>query len=116
MSATPAPENFRPLRRAEFDKLVAAGAFDDERIELLDGVLVPMSPIGPPHSSAVDALTEILVVALQGRARVRVQNPFAASDISEPQPDLLVVARGDYRADHPRTAHLAIEVAELPPA
>jgi Uma2 family endonuclease len=105
-------ESFRPLRRVEFEQLAALGAFEDERVELLDGVLVPMSPIGTRHASATDALTEILVRALAGRARVRIQNPFAASDISEPQPDVLVAPLGDYRADHPADALLIIEVAE----
>ena len=105
-------ENFRPLRRVEFHQLAELGAFEDERVELLEGVLVPMNPIGTRHSSAVDALNELLVLALAGRARVRPQNPFAASDISEPQPDLLVAPLADYRADHPAVAHLIIEVAE----
>jgi Uma2 family endonuclease len=106
------PENYRPLRRTEYDKLVALGVFEDERIELLDGVLVPMSPIGPPHSSAIDKLNLILVRALGDRARIRVQNPFVASDISEPQPDLLVAPLADYDEDHPAEAYLLIEVAE----
>jgi Uma2 family endonuclease len=100
------------LRRVEYDKLVELGVFQDERIELLDGVLVPMSPIGPRHSSAIDFLTLLLVRALGDRARIRVQNPFVASDISEPQPDVLVAPLGDYTADHPGDAHLVIEVAE----
>lgn len=41
------PENFRPLRRVEYDELVSLGHFQNERIELINGVLVPMSPIGP---------------------------------------------------------------------
>jgi len=47
-----------------------------------------MSPIGPPHASTVELLTEPLVLALAGRARVRVQTSFAASELSEPEPDL----------------------------
>ena len=84
--ASPAPEQFRPLRRVEYDQLVALGTFDGERIELIDGALRRLSPIGPPHTSTVDALTELLVLALVGRARVRVQGSFAASDLSEPEP------------------------------
>lgn len=106
------PEGIRPLRRAEYDKLVDLGAFEDERIELLDGVLVPMSPIGPPHSSAVQKLTELLILALTGRASVRPQLPFAASDLSEPEPDLMVAPRSDYDTAHPDEALLLIEVAE----
>lgn len=106
------PENFRPLRRAEYDQLVVLGVFGDERIELLDGVLVPMSPIGPRHCSAIDLLNLVLVRALGDRARIRVQNPFAAGDTSEPQPDLLVAPLADYEEDHPAEALLLIEVAE----
>ncbi|HVW23813.1 MAG TPA: Uma2 family endonuclease [Polyangiaceae bacterium] len=106
------PEQYRPLRRVEYDQLVALGVFQDERIELLDGVLVPMSPIGPRHSSAIDQLTLLLVRALGDRARIRVQNPFIASEISEPQPDLLVAPLRSYTEDHPDEAYLVIEVAE----
>ena len=106
------PDNFRPLKRVEYDKLVELGVFGDERIELINGVLVPMNPPKPPHADAVDELTEILVRSLAEVARVRVQNPFAAGDISEPQPDLVVVPRERYSTDHPAVAHLVIEVAE----
>jgi Uma2 family endonuclease len=106
------PEDFRPLRRVEYEQLTALGAFGDERIELLEGVLVPMSPIGPRHSSAIDLLNVLFVRALSERARIRVQNPFAASDISEPQPDLLVAPLADYLDEHPSVALLVIEVAE----
>src|SRR5688572_4957384 len=102
----------RPLRRAEYDKLVALGAFQGERIELLDGRLVKMSPIGPPHSSTIDKLNVKCVECLSGRALVRVQNPFAALDVSEPAPDLAIVPLGSYETEHPNSADLIIEVAE----
>lgn len=101
----------RPLRRVEYDKLVELGAFQGERIELLEGRLVHMSPIGPPHSSTIDKLLR-LFVPLFARALVRVQNPFAASEDSEPQPDVALMPLGDYETDHPAHAHLLIEVAE----
>lgn len=105
------PDWIRPLRREEYDKLVELGAFEDERIELLDGVLVPMTPIGAPHSSAVQKLTETLMVALLGRAVVFYQAPFAALDASEPEPDIVVVPLGEYHRAHPSTAYLVVEVA-----
>src|SRR5258706_3616956 len=78
-SMDPSPiERFRPLKRVEYDKLIELGAFQNEKIELLEGLLVPMSPIGPPHCSAVQQLGEFLIVALVGRATVRIQFPFAA--------------------------------------
>ena len=102
----------RPLRRAEYEALVALGSFQDERIELLDGALVPMSPIGPPHSSAVQNLLDLLHPALLGPATVRVQSPFAAHELSEPEPDIAVVPRDDYANAHPSQAYLIIEVAD----
>ena len=110
--ATPATEVTRPLRRVEYDKLVALGMFENERIELLEGELVSMSPIGAPHNFAVQALTELLVLALRGRAWVRPQMSFAAHELSEPEPDIAVIPRGDYASAHPDQAYLIIEVAD----
>lgn len=107
-----APPRIRPLRRAEYDKLIELGEFQDERIELLEGALVVMSPIGPPHTSTVQKLTAFFVVALQGRASVRIQSPFAADDVSEPEPDVVVAPLGEYDTEHPSRAYLIIEVAE----
>ena len=110
--ASPAPEQIRPLRRVEYDQLVALGIFDGERIELINGALRQMSPIGPPHTSTVDLLTELLVLALVGRARVRVQGSFAASELSQPEPDFCILPFGDYHSAHPSKAHLIIEGAD----
>ena len=110
--ATSAAEVIRPLRRVEYDQLVSLGAFQDERIELLEGVLVAMSPVGAPHSSAVRRLTRLLVLTLEGRAAVLCQSPFAALEFSEPEPDFAVVPLGDYDTDHPSEAFLIIEVAD----
>jgi Uma2 family endonuclease len=110
--ATSAAEVIRPLRRVEYDQLVALGAFQNERIELLEGALVAMSPIGAPHSSAVRRLTRLLVLNLEGRAAVLCQSPFAAQDYSEPEPDFAIVPLGEYETNHPSEAYLIIEVAD----
>ncbi|MBX3191389.1 MAG: Uma2 family endonuclease [Labilithrix sp.] len=90
-----APETVRPIARAEYDRMVSLGLFeDDERIELLYGVLVRMPPQDPAHSVVVQILTNRLVLALASRATVRAQLPFAASDDSEPEPDIAVVPNG----------------------
>jgi Uma2 family endonuclease len=107
-----APERPRALRRAEYEKLAADGAFDEERVELLFGTVVEMSPIGPPHSAWLTDLAERLIAALAERAQVRVQCPLAASDVSEPQPDIAVVPRRSYRDAHPTEAWLIVEVAD----
>jgi Uma2 family endonuclease len=109
---SPASESIRPLRRLEYDKLVALGVFEGERVELLNGEVRRMSPIGPPHTSTVDRLTELLVLAFAGRARVRVQGSFAGGELSEPEPDVSILPRRDYDAEHPSEAHLVIEVSD----
>jgi Uma2 family endonuclease len=101
-----------PMTRAEYEGLVRRGALDDARVELLYGRLVSMSPQGEPHTYSVSQLMTLLVRALGDRARVRVQAPLAAPDESEPEPDVAVVAPGDYLGGHPRTAFLIVEVAE----
>ena len=101
----------RRIRRAEYDQMVAAGVFGEDRVELLHGIIVAMSPNDPPHASPVEILTEILVPALAGRARVRVQLPILAADESEPEPDIAIVPIGDYSRQHPSSAHLIVEVA-----
>jgi Uma2 family endonuclease len=104
--------NRGPMTRAEYEALVRRGALEDARVELLYGRLVSMSPQGEPHTYCVTQLMTLLVRALGDRARVRVQAPFAAPDESEPEPDVAVVAPGDYLDGHPRVALLIVEVAE----
>jgi Uma2 family endonuclease len=106
-----APERVRPLRRVEYERLVAEGAFDDERVELLSGVIVEMSPQDPRHAFAVERLTALLVPLARGKASLRPQLSFVASDDSVPEPDLALVPVADYSAAHPMSAFLVIEVA-----
>jgi Uma2 family endonuclease len=88
--------------------LVGAGAFEDERVELLEGVILHRTPPhGPEHDGTIDILNGVLVSTLAGRRRVRVQSAFAASE-----PDIAVVALGDHRDAHPSAADLIVEVAD----
>jgi Uma2 family endonuclease len=106
-----APQTTRRLRREEYDRLVALGAFEDERIELIEGELVTMSPNNPEHASPVQLLNEILLPALLGRATIRIQLPIIAVRESEPEPDVAIVPLGSYRDQHPDRAYCVIEVA-----
>ncbi|HEY3355853.1 MAG TPA: Uma2 family endonuclease [Polyangia bacterium] len=105
-------ERVRPLERAWYDRRVELGAFQDERLELLEGRIIMMSPQGTAHARAVRRLTMRLAPALAGRAEVLVQLPLAVSDLSEPEPDLCVVPPGEYLEDHPCQAWLVVEVAD----
>jgi Uma2 family endonuclease len=108
-----APERIRPLRREEYDRMVDLGLFGDERVELLAGMLVEMSPQGSRHAEAISRVSRVFFrLDLDGRAAVRIQLPLALGDLSEPEPDLAVVPAGDYAAAHPSTALLVVEVAD----
>jgi Uma2 family endonuclease len=105
-------ESIRPLLRVEYEQLGALGFFDEERVELLRGRMVRMSNRGPDHDGALERLNEILVIALVGRARVRIQSALAALEDSMPQPDVAVVDPGDHDDAHPTSAALVIEVSK----
>ena len=102
---------------AEYHQLIAAGIFgEDDRVELIGGDLVMMSPIGSKHAGQVNWLTNLLIQKTLGRAVVAVQNPVQLDDISEPQPDLAVLDPRDdfYSRSNPTPADvlLLIEVSD----
>ena len=116
MGTTPTVDDLerRPLYRTEYEALGRQGAFEDEKVELLDGQIVYAAEEGPPHAEVCSRLTRILVEGIPAdEGTVRVGNPFALSDLSEPEPDLLVAppTPATYRAGHPTVASLVIEVA-----
>ena len=117
MNAALEPARKRLLSVADFHKVGDAGVFaPDERVELIEGELVAMPPIGPAHASLVDDVAGALFEAIGKRAVIRVQGPVRLSDRSEPQPDIaLLRSREDrYRTAHPEPGDtlLAIEVAD----
>ena len=110
-----------PTRRRftidEYHRMGEAGIFDeDDRVELLDGEIVEMSPIGTRHTGGVNRLNALFSRRLGRRVVVSVQNPIILDDFSEPQPDLTILAaRSDFYKDaHPRPVDvlLAIEVSD----
>lgn len=109
-----APEAPRLLTRVEFEKLAQTDLFgDDERVELLRGVMVRMTPPPPHprHEAVIQRLNRILVTRIGERAWVRVNSAYAASSDSEPLPDLFVAPPGDYEDAFPTTAWLVVEVS-----
>ncbi|WP_370327562.1 Uma2 family endonuclease [Euzebya sp.] len=102
-------EVFRPLQRVEFQAMVERGMFDGTHVELVGGVLVEMSPQGPPHVWMIVRLTKLLVSALGDDYDVGVQTPLAVDDISLPEPDFSVLTRG--QSGYPEQAALVIEVS-----
>ena len=95
--------------------LVEAGVLsEDDRVELLEGVVVAMTPSNPPHAAGVAMATEALIRAIGGRAHVRPQLSLVFGRRSVPEPDLAVVpgSAADYASAHPTTAWLVIEIAD----
>ena len=102
---------------SEFERMIAANVWpEDERIELIEGELIAMSPINAPHAAALTALTEIFLQPLQGRAVVWSQNPVRLDDDTRPQPDLALLRppASRYRAQLPGPADvfLLIEISD----
>lgn len=105
------------MTTGQFDVLVAAGAYEGEQVELLEGMVVDMAPQGEPHGNAIrrlnTRLTGRLVAAFGDRYLVGPQTPLRVSDLSQPEPDIAVI---DFAASsdtaHPSSAHLVIEVAQ----
>ncbi len=87
---------------------------EDDRVELIEGELVTMAPIGSEHVAATNALTRLLVMAAGDRGVVSVGNPVRLTQRSEPQPDFAVLGSRDYRSALPRPEDtmLAVEVGD----
>lgn len=76
----------------QFERLVETGILtEDDRVELIDGEIITMSPIGSRHVACVNNLTALLVIAVGSRGIVSVQNPVRLNDRNEPLPDLSVL-------------------------
>lgn len=105
------------LSTSEYHRMIAAGILqEDDRIELIEGELIDMAPIGYLHVSTVNLINESLTQLVRGRAIVSTQNPIYLGPHSEPQPDFaLLRQRPDrYRTGLPRTEDvlLVIEIAD----
>ena len=95
--------------------LAEQGAFEpDERVELLEGVVVPMAPQSPPHSSGITSADYALRPLVGERGVFRIQLPLVVGAWSVPEPDLAVVEppRSRYDFEHPTTALLVVEVSQ----
>ena len=109
------------LRRSftveEYYRMARVGILtEDDRVELIEGEIIKMTPVGSRHAACVDRLTHLFSASVRGQAIVRVQNPVRLSERSEPQPDLALLRfRPDfYASSHPgpQDVLLVIEVAE----
>ncbi len=99
----------------EYYRMAEAGILGPEdRVELIDGEIIEMSPIGVRHAACVNRATEAFIAAFRGRAVVSPQNPLRLSNYTEPQPDLVLLKpRADYYASKRSAAEDALLVLEV---
>ena len=107
----------RQFTTQDYHQMVVAGILsEDERVELIQGEIVKMSPVGIRHASCVKRLNRLFSQVLGDRAIVAVQDPVELSNLSEPQPDLALLKPRDdfYAAGHPQPQDilLLVEVAD----
>jgi Uma2 family endonuclease len=101
----------------EYHRMGKAGVLrEDDRVELLDGQIVQMTPIGVRHAACVNRLNALLIGLAGTRATVSIQNPLILGEHEEPQPDVAVLRyRADgYQTGHPRAIDtlLVVEIAD----
>ena len=101
----------------QYHQMVEAGILtEDDRVELIRGEIVEMSPIGRIHAACLNRLAELFILRLEQAVTVAVQNPVELNDTSEPQPDVsLLRRRADfYESGHPQPEDifLLVEVAD----
>jgi Uma2 family endonuclease len=122
MTAYPSPSTLTaPTRHRitvdEYERMITANVWpEDERLELIEGEIIAMSPLNAPHAYTVRTLLQLLVEALRGRALVDAQNPIRLDDGTRPEPDVMLLRSPamQYRRRLPAPADvfLIIEVSD----
>jgi Uma2 family endonuclease len=107
----------RQFNATEYNRMAETGILsEDDRVELIAGEIVEMSPIGSRHAACVRRLDALFNRRLGGVAQVSAQNPIRLDDYSEPEPDIaLLKPRSDFYAEaHPLSSEvlLIVEVAD----
>lgn len=108
-------ERPRRILAEEWERMVALGVFrEDERLELIDGEIIQMAPIGHRHAACCAALNERLVMSVGARALVWMHGPARLAIDSVPEPDLALLRRRSYRQGSPQPDDvlLIVEVAD----
>ena len=108
------PPQVHQWTRDEYYKMAEAGLFEGKHVELIEGRIIEMSPMGSAHATSVSLVGDAFRSGFGHGFFVRSQMPLDLGDLSEPEPDIAVVpgkAR-DYTNAHPKTAVLIVEVSE----
>ena len=107
----------RLISVVEYHKMAEVGILTSEdKVELLNGEIIKMSPIGSLHAGYVNILNELFTDALGKKVHVQTQSPVSLGKFSEPEPDLMILKR---RKDHyltrlprPKDVYMVVEVSD----
>ena len=104
----------RKFSIAEYYKLAETGVLaPSERVELLNGQIIRMAPIGEKHRTIVDKLNYIFVDKPKKRYQVSIDQPIRIENFNEPQPDVVLYKKGvENKHPTPEDIYLVIEVAD----
>jgi len=107
----------RMINVNEYHKMAEVGILKStDRLELLNGEIVYMSPIGSKHAGIVDRLADFLTDLLKGNYTIKIQAPILLNDTNEPEPDITICTyRSDYyieKLPEPKEIEIVIEVAD----
>lgn len=99
----------------EFHQMAAAGLLDEtDRVELIEGEMIDMAPIGSKHAFIVNRMSQAFSLSIGGQCLVSTQNPVRLGERSEPQPDIALLRNGNYMEALPTAADvlLIVEVSD----
>jgi Uma2 family endonuclease len=99
--------------REEYYRLAEQGWFQNQRVELIDGEIIEISPQSPQHMVAAELVRRILEQTFGDKYWVRHQGSLVHGEFSEPEPDIAVVHGEvkDFSAQHPTSSSLIVEVS-----
>jgi Uma2 family endonuclease len=100
---------------ATYHQMIAANIFlPDARVELIEGEIIKMAPMGPIHAEIISLLDKLFQTNLGELAKIRTQLPIQLGDLSEPEPDIALVQYRRYLEKHPTAAEvlLLVEVSD----
>ncbi|MDQ2787024.1 MAG: Uma2 family endonuclease [Chloroflexota bacterium] len=96
---------------AEYERMIAGGILtEDDRVELIEGEIIAMSPVGSRHFECVTNLLELIIGRKPDTVRVTMQNPIRLLDESEPEPDLTIMRAKRYWRRIPTVADVLIVI------
>lgn len=106
MATEPVPRRFTV---DDYHQMVEAGILcEDDRVELINGEILEMSPIGGRHVACVNRINRILIEHLGDAAIVSIQNPIRLGQYQEPEPDVAVIRRRSYGDELPSTEDVLV--------